>query len=52
MMCKHFDTQRGCGMGDKCQFAHGSHDMRASDEVKFKILIFYISLFLKLKIQR
>ena len=34
-MCRHFDTLRGCGMGDKCQFAHGAHEMRGSDEVKY-----------------
>ena len=28
MMCKHYNTTQGCSYGDKCQFAHGSHELR------------------------
>lgn len=28
MLCKHFDTTKGCAFGDKCQFAHGLHELR------------------------
>ena len=27
-MCKHYNTTQGCSYGDKCQFAHGSHELR------------------------
>ena len=27
-LCKHFDTPQGCSYGDKCQFAHGSQELR------------------------
>ena len=29
-MCKHFNTPQGCSYGDKCQFAHGSQELRLS----------------------
>ncbi len=28
ILCKHYDTQKGCVYKDKCQFAHGIHEMR------------------------
>ena len=28
LMCKHYNTTQGCSYGDKCQFAHGSHELR------------------------
>jgi len=28
MMCKHYNTTQGCSYGDKCQFAHVSHELR------------------------
>lgn len=27
-MCKHYNTQKGCSYGEKCQFAHGDSDLR------------------------
>lgn len=27
-MCKHYDTPQGCSYGEKCQFAHGQHELR------------------------
>ena len=27
-LCKHFDTPQGCSYGDKCQFAHGTRELR------------------------
>ena len=27
-LCKHFNTAQGCSYGDKCQFAHGSNELR------------------------
>ena len=27
-MCKHYNTTQGCSYGDKCQFAHGSDELR------------------------
>ena len=29
-MCRHFNTPQGCSYGDKCQFAHGSQELRLS----------------------
>lgn len=31
MICKHFETAKGCSFGDKCQFAHGQADLRGSN---------------------
>jgi hypothetical protein len=30
MLCKHFETSKGCAFKDKCQFAHGLADLRSS----------------------
>ena len=27
-LCKHYNTQKGCRYGEKCQFAHGNLDLR------------------------
>ena len=27
-LCKHFNTPQGCSYGEKCQFAHGNHELR------------------------
>ena len=27
-LCKHYDTPQGCSYGDKCQFAHGTKELR------------------------
>ena len=29
--CKHFNTPQGCSYGDKCQFAHGSQELRQNN---------------------
>ncbi len=26
--CKHYNTNIGCIYGDKCQFAHGEHELQ------------------------
>lgn len=31
MLCKHFETNKGCSFGDKCQFAHGAAELRPSN---------------------
>jgi hypothetical protein len=28
MLCKHYETSKGCVYKDKCQFAHGGHELR------------------------
>ena len=28
VLCKHFNTHRTCVYGDKCQFAHGEHELK------------------------
>lgn len=40
MLCKHFETNKGCSFGDKCQFAHGAAELRANPfgVIKTKIL--------------
>ena len=37
-MCKHYDTDKGCQAGDKCQYAHGIHELRKQDDVNFFII--------------
>ena len=37
MLCKHFDLQKGCSAGDKCHFAHGTHELRKQEDVINKI---------------
>ena len=34
-MCKHFNTPQGCSYGDKCQFAHGSNELRLNNTQGF-----------------
>jgi len=31
MLCKHFETNKGCSFGEKCQFAHGATELRPSN---------------------
>ncbi len=33
MLCKHYDTSKGCVYKDKCQFAHGAHELKSSMNV-------------------
>jgi hypothetical protein len=45
MICKHFDLQKGCSAGDKCHFAHGTHELRKQEDVKiFKISLYHLKL--------
>jgi hypothetical protein len=30
MLCRHYETTKGCMHKDKCQFAHGIDDLRTS----------------------
>lgn len=30
MLCKHFDTSKGCVYKDKCQFAHGAQELKST----------------------
>jgi len=34
MLCKHFETPKGCVYKDKCQFAHGAFELNSSVNVK------------------
>jgi hypothetical protein len=27
-LCKHYNTSKGCVYKEKCQFAHGEHELR------------------------
>ena len=38
MLCRHFETEKGCVYKDKCQFAHGAHELKSSINVKKKFL--------------
>ncbi len=29
MLCKHYETTKGCSFGERCQFAHGVHELRS-----------------------
>ncbi len=29
MLCKHYETTKGCVYKDKCQFAHGAQELRS-----------------------
>jgi hypothetical protein len=29
-LCRHYNTNKGCTFGDKCQYAHGDSDLRSS----------------------
>ena len=35
MLCKHYETTKGCSFGDRCQFAHGVHELRSGATVNF-----------------
>lgn len=28
VLCKYYDTSKKCMFGEKCQFAHGMHELR------------------------
>ena len=30
-LCRHFNTQKGCSLGNKCNFAHGISELRLSN---------------------
>jgi hypothetical protein len=34
ILCKHFDTPQGCSYGDKCQFAHGTAELRLNNNAQ------------------
>ena len=36
MLCKHYDTPKGCVYNDKCQFAHGAFELKSSVNVIIK----------------
>ena len=27
-LCRHFGTEKGCPFGDKCNYAHGAHELK------------------------
>ena len=31
VLCKHYNTPQGCSYGEKCQFAHGQHELKPLD---------------------
>ena len=37
MLCKHYDTAKGCVYKEKCQFAHGAHELKSTINVNYKI---------------
>ena len=39
MLCKHYDTQKGCVYNEKCQFAHGAHELKSTINVKKNIIL-------------
>ena len=41
MLCKHYDSSKGCVYGEKCQFAHGAQELKSTMNVIF-YLLFYI----------
>ena len=36
VLCKHFQTKKGCTQGDECKFAHGEEDI-----IKHSIVIYF-----------
>jgi hypothetical protein len=47
MLCKHFETSKGCSFGDKCQFAHGAaelkpYNLQRVNNIDFLLLLFNI----------
>ena len=30
-LCKHFNTPKGCSYGDKCQYTHGTNELKSND---------------------
>ena len=45
MLCKHYDTQKGCVYNEKCQFAHGAHELKSTINVKFHLINFIFFFF-------
>ena len=41
MLCKHYETTKGCVYKDKCQFAHGAHELRSP----INVIIFYLDCY-------
>jgi len=41
-LCRHYDSLKGCQIGEKCQFAHGTHELRAPEDVIAKIFKYEI----------
>lgn len=35
MLCKHYETPKGCVYKDKCQFAHGAQELKSTMNVRF-----------------
>ena len=49
MLCKHFETNKGCSFGDKCQFAHGAAELRPNTFGNVRILKFFYNFIFKKK---
>jgi hypothetical protein len=32
-LCRHYEQQGSCTLGDNCSFAHGQHELRAMMDV-------------------
>jgi hypothetical protein len=43
VLCKHFDSEKGCSYKDNCQFAHGIEELKTSTNV----LILYNNIILE-----
>lgn len=37
MLCKHFETPKGCVYNDKCQFAHGAFELKSTVSVNLRL---------------
>ena len=33
-LCRHFNSQNGCSLGEKCNFAHGINELRQNNNLK------------------
>ena len=48
-LCKNFAQTGICPYGDKCQFAHGTHELRCNTEVNISYKTKYCNSFLNKK---
>ena len=39
ILCKHYDTPKGCAYNEKCQFAHGAQELRSMVNVNYFFIL-------------